>query len=167
LQSRRVPLEIQTVRIPEFMRELEVEAHQLNRKPQLQLRWEIPPDLPILHTDPVKVKMVLKNLLTNALKFTDAGTVSVQVEAQEHGVAFLVVDTGPGIAPEELAVIFEPFRQGGEFATRPEGGVGLGLYIVRQLLEVLGGEISVTSEVGKGSAFRVWLPGEGARNAGS
>jgi signal transduction histidine kinase len=167
LQSRRVPLEIQAVRIPEFMRELEVEAHQLNRKPQLQLRWEIPPDLPILHTDPVKVKMVLKNLLTNALKFTDAGTVSVQVEAQEHGVAFLVVDTGPGIAPEELAVIFEPFRQGGEFATRPEGGVGLGLYIVRQLLEVLGGEISVTSEVGKGSTFRVWLPGEGARNAGS
>ncbi|MGE0682164.1 MAG: PAS domain S-box protein [Candidatus Binatia bacterium] len=167
LQSRRVPLEIQAVQIPEFMRELEVEAQQLNRKPHLQLQWEIPPNPPVLRTDPVKVKIVLKNLLTNALKFTETGAISVRVETQEHGVAFIITDTGPGIAPEELTVIFEPFRQGGEFATRSQGGVGLGLYIVRQLLELLNGKISVTSEVGKGSAFRVWLPGEGARNAGA
>ena len=162
LQNERVPLAKQEVQIPEFLQALETEMRQLNRNPHLQLQWKIASVLPVLHTDPMKVKMVLKNLLTNALKFTEVGMVSISVEAQDGGVAFIVADTGSGIAPEELPVIFEPFRQGGEFATRRQGGVGLGLYIVQQLLELLGGTISVTSEVGKGSAFRVWLPAQAA-----
>lgn len=160
LQSQRVPLDVQEISIPEFMAEMEVQAQQLNRKPGLQLHWSLAPDLPVLHTDAIKLKMVLENLLTNALKFTEVGTVSVRVASQNDGVVFSIADTGAGIPPEELAVIFEPFRQGGTFTTRRQGGVGLGLYIVQQLLKILGGKVTVHSELGKGSTFQVWLPCE-------
>jgi signal transduction histidine kinase len=104
--------------------------------------------------------MVIDNLLTNALKFTEVGMISVSAAARNDGVVFSIADTGPGIPAEELTVIFEPFRQGGTFATRRQGGVGLGLYIVQQLLNMLGGTITVTSELGKGSTFHVWVPRE-------
>lgn len=158
LQSQRIPLEIEEIKVSEFMADLEIQAQQLNRKPNLQVQWSVAAHLPTLHTDALKLKMVLKNLLTNALKFTEVGRVSVSAVPQDNGVAFIVADTGPGIPADELAVIFEPFRQGGTFATRRQGGVGLGLYIVQQLLNLLGGAITVHSELGKGSTFRTWLP---------
>jgi signal transduction histidine kinase len=102
--------------------------------------------------------MVLKNLLTNALKFTDEGVVAIAARPQGEGVEFLVRDTGIGIAPETHTLIFEPFRQVDSSTTRRHGGVGLGLYIVRQLLELLGGTVSIDSELGKGATFRVWIP---------
>lgn len=160
LQSQRVPLDVQEIHIPEFMSELEMQARQLNCKPDLQLHWSVAPDLPVLPTDAIKLKMVLENLLTNALKFTEVGTVSVSVVSRGEGVVFSIADTGPGIPSEELAMIFEPFRQGGTFTTRRQGGVGLGLYLVQQLLKMLGGKVTVNSELGKGSTFHVWLPCE-------
>ncbi|MGE0826630.1 MAG: ATP-binding protein [Candidatus Binatia bacterium] len=161
LQSQRVPLAVQEVRIPELLRDLEVEVQQLPQKTEIAVIWEQTPDLPSLWTDVAKLKIILKNLLNNAVKFTEHGTVRVRVAKQGEGVAFSVEDTGPGIAPEVLPVIFEPFRQGGNFTTRKPGGVGLGLYIVQSLCAVLGGTVNVESEVGKGSTFTVWLPWEG------
>jgi signal transduction histidine kinase len=111
-----------------------------------------------VYTDPIKLKVVLKNLITNALKFTDAGIVTIAASSQSGGVEFLVKDTGIGIAPEDLPHIFEPFHQLDHSTTRRYAGVGLGLYIVQQLLKLLDGEVSVESEVGKGSTFRVWIP---------
>lgn len=160
LQSQRVPLDVRELVVPEFLAEMETQARQLNRKPDLRVHWSIAPDLPVLHTDAVKLKMVIDNLLTNALKFTEVGMISVSAAARNDGVVFSIADTGPGIPAEELTVIFEPFRQGGTFATRRQGGVGLGLYIVQQLLNMLGGTITVTSELGKGSTFHVWVPRE-------
>jgi signal transduction histidine kinase len=107
--------------------------------------------------------MVLKNLIGNALKFTDEGTVSTTARAQDNGVMFLVQDTGIGIPPEAQTLVFEPFRQLDGSMTRRHGGVGLGLYIVRQLLELLGGSVSLHSELGKGSAFSVWIPQQESR----
>jgi len=160
LQSQRVPLARQDVWVPTLLAELEAETRQLNRKPALRLEWQIAPDLPMLHTDVVKLKMTLKNIILNALKFTEEGTVTIAASPQDEGVTFVVTDTGPGIPPEVLPSIFEPFRQGESFATRRQGGVGLGLYIVQQLLTLLGGTVSVESEVGRGSTFRVWIPKE-------
>src|ERR1043166_6061035 len=114
--------------------------------------------LPPLWTDLGKLQTVLKNLLGNAVKFTSAGRVTVAAAAKSGGVEISVSDTGPGIPPEALSVIFEPFRQGDSSLTRSYGGVGLGLYIVKSFLTLLGGRITVESEVGRGSTFRVWLP---------
>ena len=122
------------------------------------LLWQPTPALPLLHTDPVKLKMVLKNLITNALKFTEEGVITVAALPQGSGIEFHVSDTGIGIAPEALPIIFEPFRQVDSSPMRRHGGVRLGLYFVRQLLNLLGGTVSVESMLGKGSIFRVWLP---------
>jgi signal transduction histidine kinase len=84
--------------------------------------------------------------------------VSVEIDPSDGGVEFRVVDTGIGIAPEGLSRIFEAFRQEQVAGGRGRGGVGLGLYIVRRLVDLLGGRISVESEVGQGSTFQVWIP---------
>ena len=91
---------------------------------------------------------------------------TVQVRARGPGVEIAVADTGTGIAPEAVPVIFEPFGQGEKLLTRRHSGVGLGLYVVRRMLELLGGTITVASTVGQGSTFRVWIPltvAEGSR----
>jgi PAS domain S-box-containing protein len=160
LQSQRVPLTVQVLQVAELIEELVGETEQLATKPNVTLEWKIPQHLPPLRTDKIKLKMVLKNLLANALKFTEEGRVTLSVGSQGIGVTFSVADTGPGIAPEVLPFIFEPFRQGGNFSTRSQGGVGLGLYIVRQLLNLLGGTVAVDSSLGQGSTFRVWIPQE-------
>ena len=116
------------------------------------------PNLPLLHTDPAKLKVILKNLVSNAVKFTEKGSITVDVRSHNDGVEFSVMDTGTGIPPEMLPVIFEPFRQLESPITRAHGSVGLGLYMVRRLLEMLGGEITVKSEPGLGSTFFVYIP---------
>src|SRR5215510_9355554 len=112
----------------------------------------------MLDTDSGKLKVVLRNLLGNAVKFTKEGGITVAARSLEGGVKFSVTDTGIGIPQEALGVIFEPFRQIEHSATRQYGGTGLGLHIVKRLFEMLGGTITVESEVGQGSTFRVWVP---------
>jgi len=158
LDARRVQPDVQTIALPDLVSELDAEISGLRAKPNVDFVWDLAPELPELRSDPVKLKMVFKNLIGNAMKFTDAGSVAVRLRACDGGVEFTVADTGVGIAPEALPVIFEPFRQGDPSLTRKHGGVGLGLYIVRRLLEVLGGTIEVESTVGQGSTFRVRVP---------
>jgi signal transduction histidine kinase len=107
--------------------------------------------------DPDRLNQVLINLIGNAVKFTDLGRVSIHTIDGGDWVTIVVADTGVGIAPEVLPRIFEEFSQGGEEARR-RGGAGLGLTIVRQLVELLGGSISVQSELGRGTAFTLRLP---------
>jgi PAS domain S-box-containing protein len=158
MQSQSAPMTLTRVSIAELFAELEAEFRLLPQKPAISLTWRVEPGLVFVQTDQVKLKMILKNLVGNALKFTDAGEVSTTARAQGEGVEFLVCDTGIGIPSEAQVFIFEPFRQVDSSMTRRHGGVGLGLYIVRQLLELLGGAVSIDSEVGKGSTFRIWIP---------
>jgi PAS domain S-box-containing protein len=158
LQGQRPPVTLKEVRVADLLAELEADTHHLNRQSSIRLEWQPPLTLPSLYTDSVKLKMVLKNLITNALKFTEEGVITVAALPQGAGIEFRVSDTGIGIAPEALPIIFEPFRQLNSSLTRRHGGVGLGLYIVRQLLNLLGGTVSVESTLGKGSTFRVWVP---------
>ncbi|MEK1943490.1 MAG: response regulator [Pseudomonas sp.] len=109
-------------------------------------------------SDTQRVEQVLKNLLSNAFKFTSAGAVSLSIEPADGGVAFVVSDSGIGISPEQQSIIFEAFRQADGSINRHFGGTGLGLSISRNLAEVLGGHIHVHSEAGKGSQFTLWLP---------
>jgi len=118
------------------------------------------PGLPLLTTDRAKLKTVVKNLTHNALKFTRRGQVEVHAEpgATSSEVRVVVRDTGIGIAARDVGAIFEMFRQLEPVNTRQFGGVGLGLYIVQRLLELLHGEIRVESEPDKGSVFTVTVP---------
>ena len=115
-------------------------------------------DVPPLHTDPRWLKVILKNLIANAVKFTPRGSVTVAARRRDDGVEISVDDTGIGIPADALPIIFERFRQVDSSTTRSYGGVGLGLYIVQRSVEMLAGNITVESEVGVGSTFRVWLP---------
>jgi signal transduction histidine kinase/FixJ family two-component response regulator len=158
LEAGKMPLDLQEVCLRDLCADLEGELSQLRSKPEVQCVWQVSESLPRVYTDPVKLKVVVKNVITNALKFTDVGSVTVAAHPCCNGVEFRVADTGIGIAPEALAIIFQPFRQADSSSTRRHGGVGLGLYIVKRLLDALGGSVRVHSEIGRGTTFRMWVP---------
>lgn len=147
-------------------------ARPLSEKKHIDLDCEIEPALPLMHQDRNKVEQILNNLLSNAIKFTpDGGRITVRVERDRRGdLRLSIADTGVGISEEEQGVIFEKFRQGsnvlsgGTAMTREYSGTGLGLSIVRELCRLLGGEITVESELGKGSEFTVVLPWEATQS---
>ena len=107
--------------------------------------------------DPLRVRQIIGNLVNNAVKFTAEGKVSVAVEQRRRFVAIVVADTGPGIAPEEQAAIFEEYQQVGDASAR-RAGTGLGLAITRRLAQMHGGFIELESEVGRGARFTIALP---------
>ena len=116
------------------------------------------PDMGTMYADAMRVQQILQNLLNNAIKFTHQGDIQVHVERQEEWIEFRVLDTGIGIPEEKLGAIFEAFNQADNSYTRRYDGMGLGLTICKQLCRFMGGEISVSSQVGKGSSFTVHLP---------
>ncbi len=126
----------------------------------LQFEVELADDLPVsLFSDRQRLEQILKNLLANAFKFTEKGSVTLRVEKRgEDQLAFAVRDTGIGIAPEQQAAIFEAFRQADGTTNRRYGGTGLGLSISRELANLLGGEIEVQSRPGAGSTFTLVVP---------
>jgi PAS domain S-box-containing protein len=165
LETGRAALTLQAIDLAELLREVEAETRALREKPGVESIWRIAPDLPRLYSDAVKVKVLLKNLIANAVKFTDHGSVTLNAQARDGWMEFSVADTGIGMSRETQAVIFEPFRQGDSSTTRRHSGVGLGLYIVSRLLELLAGRIEVESAPGAGSTFRVWIPIDAPRLA--
>jgi signal transduction histidine kinase len=145
--------------VAELIGEINAETRELQRKPGVSFSWYVADALPSIFTDRLKLKVVLKNLFTNAVKFTDRGRIDVRVERRDDGVEFQIRDTGIGISSDEHTAIFDPFYQADGSSTRRHGGVGLGLHIVRRLVDLMGGTVSVESAPGKGSTFRVWHPG--------
>jgi signal transduction histidine kinase len=125
----------------------------------LALDTDIEPDLPIVSSDERWLAHVLVNLVSNAVKFTsEGGRVTVRATRRSAAIVLEVVDTGIGIAPEDRAVIFEPFRQAERGDAKGYGGVGLGLALVARLTDLLGATVELDSVVGKGSTFRVIVP---------
>jgi signal transduction histidine kinase len=130
----------------------------------LRFSLEVPNEQATFTSDAAKVRQILVNLLSNAIKFTDQGEIVLASIVENGRVVFEVRDTGIGIAPENQTRVFETFWQVDQTATRKAGGAGLGLSVSRRLARVLGGDLSVESELGKGSRFRFWVPREGARS---
>ncbi|NOZ29498.1 MAG: response regulator [Chloroflexi bacterium] len=124
----------------------------------LSLHVRIEPGLPRIWVDSTRIRQVLFNLLNNAARFTEQGSVTVGVRKEAGNILFWVADTGVGIAPEDISRIFEEFRQADGSTRRRHGGAGLGLAISKRFVEMHGGRIWVESEVGKGSTFYFSLP---------
>ena len=159
LDAGRMTLEIGEVIVAELLEAMDVDTRNLVcDRPELRLRWNVVGGLPVVRTDAGKLKIILKNLVHNAVKFTEHGSVTVTATPSPNGVEFVVEDTGIGIASEARPHIFDAFRQGDGSMTRRHEGVGLGLHLVQQFVELLGGTITVASTVGVGSTFRVTLP---------
>ena len=156
LEAGRLPVEVREVQVPELLEELKAETQEVRERASLEFVWQVEGELPPLQTDPGKVKVVVKNLIGNAVKFTKAGSITVAAHNHDGGVEISVTDTGVGISQEAIELIFEPFHQVDNSGQL--GGTGLGLHIVKRLLELLGGTVTVESEVGRGSTFRVWVP---------
>lgn len=124
----------------------------------LGLECSVPADLPRLESDPRRIRQILINLVGNAIKFTDAGEIRLEVAVHGDEIYFRVRDTGPGISPEQMERIFDPFWQAEGGLTRRTDGTGLGLSVAQKLANLLGGELSVSSEIGVGTSFTLRLP---------
>ncbi len=157
LEAGLLPVDLETFTVKEFVEDVKDSIPTEWAKPDVKLLWQVDSTPLVIRSDRAKLKKVLRNLVHNALKFTDHGAVSVAVSGVDGWIDFAVSDTGIGMSQEALPVIFDMFRQVDGSTTRRHGGVGLGLYIVKQLVRGLGGEISVSSSVGHGSTFRVRL----------
>ena len=137
-------------------------ARQLAEQSNNRLVVDAPEDLGTLTVDPMRLRQILLNLLSNACKFTKQGDVTLRVRRLANGqnwVELAVVDTGIGMTPEQLGKLFQEFSQAETSTAKKYGGTGLGLAITRKLARIMGGDVMVTSEPGKGSVFTVRLPG--------
>ncbi|MFZ1377429.1 MAG: HAMP domain-containing sensor histidine kinase [Geothrix sp.] len=142
-----------------LLEEVKPIAEAYPRRPNVELFWPDLGDFPEVQVDPNRLKQVLLNLLSNALKFTKEGSVAVQVERHPGHLTLLVVDTGIGVSAEAQARLFQKFAQAEGGHSREFGGTGLGLVICKHLLEMMGGTIGLSSEgLGKGSTLRITMP---------
>jgi signal transduction histidine kinase len=125
---------------------------------KVSLVKEFAGDLPLMYVDEEKLRQIVINLLSNAVKFTERGAIRVKAQAANGSVAIAVCDTGIGIPPDKLELIFQEFEQADASSTRVYGGTGLGLAIARRLARLMGGDITAESVLGSGSTFRLTLP---------
>src|SRR6185295_20348214 len=160
MESGALPVTLAPVQIGALLDELATQVPAGWVKPNVRLSFRADPDIPDVLSDHPKLKMVIRNLVHNALKFTDSGSVTVHARLEDHGRAFAIAvrDTGIGISAESQAIIFDMFRQVDGSDRRRHDGVGLGLYIVRRLTALLGGSVTVESELGSGSCFTLRFP---------
>jgi signal transduction histidine kinase len=162
IEAGKLELNPATVNLVPLIDEVVDTARQLAELNQNRLVVEAPADLGVLTVDPMRLRQILLNLLSNACKFTKQGEVALRARKLVDGcdwIELAVADTGIGMTPEQQAKLFEEFSQADASTAQRFGGTGLGLAITRKLARMMGGDVTVTSEPGKGSVFTVRLPG--------
>ena len=174
IEAGKMTLYVEEFDAAKLIREVVATVQPLVAKKSNRLEVDCPADLGTLRSDQTKLRQVFFNLLSNAAKFTENGTITLRVSKGEGNghpgsggslqpsdlrvLHFSITDTGIGMTPEQIGKLFQPFTQADSSTTRQYGGTGLGLAICRKFCQMLGGEIAVESELGKGSTFRVELP---------
>ncbi len=165
IEAGRMELYLEVVEVGALLRDVMVTAEPLAEANANALELRGAPDLGTLHTDATKLRQALLNLLGNACKFTTRGTVGLEVDRRPGPggpwLWFRVTDTGIGMTPEQMGRLFQPFTQADASTTRRYGGTGLGLTISRRFCQLLGGDVDVESEPGRGSRFTIRLPAGG------
>jgi signal transduction histidine kinase/DNA-binding response OmpR family regulator len=164
IEAGKMDLYLETFNIGTLIQEICMTFQSMLSKNSNELVSDVPPDLGVMHADATKVRQILYNLLSNACKFTKAGSILVlarrtNARGREY-VEFQVKDTGIGMTPEQTAKIFDAFTQADSSTTRKYGGTGLGLAITRRFCEMMGGDIGVASSPGEGTIFTVHIPAE-------
>jgi len=156
--NRTAKVEFLESDISQLLNDLKI-AHDAPPGKDVRIRWNYPATLPAVKTDLNKLRHILSNLIKNAIKFTAQGFVTVSVRITEsEQLEFEISDTGIGISQEQASAIFDMFRQADSSEIRPHGGLGIGLYIVRNYTELIGAKLQMTSELGVGSSFTVAIP---------
>jgi signal transduction histidine kinase/DNA-binding response OmpR family regulator/CHASE3 domain sensor protein len=159
IEAGKMDLEYTDVHTNELLQELKQMFEPMAREKNLQLEFEMGNDVPgIIESDRLRLEQILRNLISNALKFTKKGRVTLSATAQDKNIAFKVTDTGIGIPEDKLQTVFEAFQQADGSTRRKFGGTGLGLSISRELAKLLGGEILIESKEGQGSTFTLIVP---------
>jgi adenylate cyclase len=161
IEAGKLELSPETVNVAPLLEDIIGTARQLAEHNKNRLVVESPENLGSLTVDPMRLRQILLNLLSNACKFTKQGEVRLRVKRVVDGrdwIEIAVADTGIGMTPEQQAKLFEEFTQADSSTARQYGGTGLGLAITRKLARMMGGDVTVTSELGKGSVFTVRLP---------
>ena len=162
IEAGKLDLTPEKIVLPQLIEEIAGIARSLAERNENRLSVEYSRNLPTIITDEMRLRQILLNLLSNACKFTKAGDVSLYVEriaaAGRDWIEFRVVDTGIGMTSEQLGRVFTEFSQAETTTARQYGGTGLGLAITRRLCRIMGGDVTVNSEFGKGSTFTVRLP---------
>ena len=163
IEAGKMELNFEEVHIGEMVTSVLSTAKGLVKEKPIQLIQRIPSDMPTVRGDTMRVRQILLNLISNASKFTDEGTITVEASVQKGPAGKMealiqVIDSGPGISLEDQEKLFKAFSQVDGSATRKSGGSGLGLSICANLVQLHGGRISVSSEVGEGSSFWFTLP---------
>ena len=157
IEAGRVEVHAAEVALPSVLEQCVRTVEPLKTE-SVALVKEFDSALPPLYTDEEKLRQIVINLLSNAVKFTERGSVRLRAQATNGSVAIAVSDTGIGIPPDKLEVIFEEFEQADASSTRLYGGTGLGLAIARRLARLMGGDVTAESVLGSGSTFRLTLP---------
>jgi len=160
IESGKMPVQLERVVLQELIHEVMTEVEALIDGTRLTVTRHISDEVPEIHTDRQKVKQIVLNLLSNALKFTPQGSVSIRLdyEPEKEWISVSVADTGIGISEENQKTIFEAFQQADSSYARRQGGTGLGLTICRRLASILDGQITLISRLGEGSTFTLVLP---------
>jgi len=160
VETGAVAVRIEELVLSEFLEEMKQNYEGIVGDPNVTLVWDYPVAMPVVMSDPGKLKIILQNLINNAVKFTDAGEIRVaaRLDLQRQRMEFTVSDTGIGIPSDQLPFVFDKFWQVDAARTRTQSGIGMGLYIVKAFTELLRGTITVNSTPGMGSEFRVELP---------
>jgi signal transduction histidine kinase len=162
IEAGKLELNPQTVQLEPLIDEVVGTARQLAEQNKNSLLVDVQENVGALTVDPMRLRQILLNLLSNACKFTKQGEVALRARKVSNGGHFVelsVSDTGIGMTPEQQAKLFEEFSQADATTAQRFGGTGLGLAITRKLARMMGGDVMVTSEHGKGSMFTVRLPG--------
>ena len=162
IEAGKMPMQLSEFNLNEMVPEVMAELDPVIARSKLTVTPKLCPDLPMVYSDRQKVKQIIVNLLSNALKFTHEGGIRITVgyDSVDRTASVSVADTGIGISPEHHEKIFEDFRQVDDSPSRQYGGTGLGLAICRRLATALGGRITLESQMGKGSTFTVTIPAE-------
>ena len=162
IESGKMTLYCEDIEVAAMVRDVEATIMPLLKKNRNTLATEIPEDVGLMHSDLTKIRQSLFNLLGNAAKFTQDGTIRLVVtthtKKRRQFVSFAISDTGIGMKPEQLSRLFEPFTQADESTTRKYGGTGLGLAISRRFCRMMEGDIEAASTEGQGSTFTITLP---------